>query len=134
MILQIARRQLPFVFVLGCFAAIQIQARGQSAVSEPFRNPGFTIDRIVEEANIHQGDISFQNRIGKVDGTVRGSILCINGIVDLGPKGVVTGDIILVGDSKLIKTDGAVIKGQTKHFQAPTTSGGTEDVETSSSV
>ena len=77
-----------------------------------FRNPTLYIDN-------YKGNLSIRDERADVGGTVEGNVAIPNGDLYLRKHSVVTGDIALIGKSRLTKEDGAKVKGHVDKFEAP---------------
>ncbi len=77
------------------------------------RNPTLIIDRT------HKGNLSVRGERIDVEGHVTGSILVIDGDVIIRSSGVVSGNVVLVGNSKLKRENGATVSGSIEHFETP---------------
>jgi hypothetical protein len=84
-----------------------------SQESVQFRNPTLIIDRT------HEGNLSARGERIDVEGQVNGNILVIDGDVIIRSSGIVKGDVVLVGSSKLKRENGARVTGSILHFETP---------------
>lgn len=84
-----------------------------------FRNPVLYIDD-------YKGNLSVRDEKADVGGTVQGNVAILDGELYLRKHAVVTGDIALIGKSRLTKEDGATVKGHVDKFEAPLPPGSPE--------